>query len=887
MDEKNYLSKLLSETVLSRRSFLKWSAAVGGAAAMAGGLQQGFLKAMPCVKADSDGKWVPASCWHDCGSKGFNKVFVKDGVPIFQGTDETITDSPDNPQLRACAKGRAQRDHLLSPTRLKYPMKRKNWEPGGGKKELRGRDEWVRISWDEALDIVASEFQRIKDQYGNKAFLSIRSGEPTVRLLSAFGGFVDGWGEHSGGTFSAAWHTGWGIPFSELDNDRIDLRNSQLIVLWASNPAWSRAGQPMHDLVQYKKGGAKVIVIDPFFSATAEVLADEWIPIRPATDTPLLLALSHVLLMEDDPEKNPLIDWDFLNRCTVGFDKDHMPEGADPKENYKDYVLGILDGQPKTPEWACEICGVPPEKIRQLAREIAGTERVAIKFSPAPARANNADCLPQAILSFGAMTGHLGKSGCQVGHDWGHTQLSQGNPLVTGGWFLDVAYLRGERRENPLASGFYGYFGSFWRNNRFEDDDVYLINFNELWHAVNVGECTTGYNKKRKIDIKCIVSANNNKLNQFPGTMEAVSAHRKAEFVVTQNLFFNPSAQYSDVVLPVTSYWERYGYVRMGYREQLLWTSQIMEPYFESKDDSWISVELGKRLGLNLAEIEPCSYKQNVFDHVMSARVIKEDASGFEPLVTVTEADMKEFGFEGEPQQGRIALKEFKEKGIYHVERKPGDNYSHIPYKAFRDDPENNPRDTPSGKLEIHCQSYADYVKACGWSEISPIAVYKPPLEGYEATFSDWDKKVKGEYPLQQFDLHVLRRVHSTLDNTPWLQEAFHQTSWMNPIDAEARGIKDGDTVVISSRHGKIMRNITVTNRIIPGAVAVGQGSWLNLDDELGIDKGGCVNVLHGSISTGQGHMGLNTCNVEIEKWGGEPLKDDYQLPPLVPLMEV
>jgi len=886
MEKNNYLNKLLSETAITRRSFLKWSAALGGAAAMTGGLQQGFRKAAALAEGEPKGEWVSAACWHDCGSKGHNKVWVVDGVPMYQKTDDTIEDTPDNPQLKACAKGRAQRDHLLSPTRLKYPMKRKNWEPGGGKKELRGQDEWVRISWEEALDIVASELQRIKDKYGNKAILSIRSGEPTVRLLNAFGGFVDGWGEHSGGTFSAAWHTGWGIPFSELDNDRIDLRNSQLIVLWASNPAWSRLGQPSYDLIQYKKAGAKIIVIDPFFSASAEVFADEWIPIRPATDTPMLLAMSHVLLTEDDPETNPLIDWDFLNRCTVGFDKDHMPDGADPKENYKDYVLGELDGIPKTPEWACEICGVPPEKIRWLAREIASTDRVAIKFSPAPARANNADHLPQAILSFGAMTGHMGKSGSQVGHDWGHTQLSQGNPLVTGGWFLDLTYVRGERRENPLSSGFYGYFGSFWRNERFEDDDVYLINFNELWHAVNVGECTVGYNKKRPLNIQCYISSNNNKMNQFPGSTEAISALRKMEFVMCQNLVFNPSAEYADIVLPVTSYWERYGYVRMGYRETIEWNSQVMQPYFECKDDTWISEELGKRLGLNLPEIVPCSEKQNVFDHIQACQVITKDGKGWEPLVTITEDDMKEFGFEGKVQQGRIPLKEFKEKGIYHVERYPGDPYEHIPYKAFREDPENNPRQTPSGKLEIHCQSYADYVKNCGWNEISPIAKYVPPLEGYEDTFSDWGNKVKGDYPLQQFDLHLLRRVHSIFHTDPWLREAFHQTTWMNPIDAEERGIKDGDTIVISSKHGKVMRIVTVSNRIIPGAVAVGQGSWIDMDEETGIDKGGCVNVLHGSISTGQGHMGLNTTNVQVEKWQGEPMKNDYQLPPLVPLKE-
>ena len=124
------------------------------------------------------------------------------------------------------------------------------------------------------------------------------------------------------------------------------------------------------------------------------------------------------------------------------------------------------------------------------------------------------------------------------------------------------------------------------------------------------------------------------------------------------------------------------------------------------------------------------------------------------------------------------------------------------------------------------------------------------------------------------------------MDNAPWLQEAFLQSFWMNPIDAEGRGIQDGDTVLIRSKYGKVLRNATVTPKIMPGVVAMGQGAWVNIDEETGIDMGGCPNVLHGSVSTGQGHMGLNSCNVEVEKWEGKPLKFDYQLPPLVPLKE-
>lgn len=889
MSKDGNISQALKKTVLSRRSFLKWSAVMGGTAALAGGGSLGLKTIESMAQEETkQGKWIPAACWLDCGGKGFNKVYVEDGVITRQGTDQTIPDDPLNPQLRSCAKGRAARNTYLDVDRLKYPMKRKHWEPGGGKKELRGRDEWVRISWDEALDIVASELKRIKEKYGNQAIFAPSNTETVTgeRMLNLFGGYVSVWGDHSCGTWNASSHMGF-CPFSDMENDRIDLYNTQLFVMWGSNHAWSRSPSPMYQLIQYKKNGAKFIYVDPFYNPAAQTVADEWVPIRPATDTTMMLAMAHTLLTEDDPASNPLIDWDFLNRCTIGFDKDHMPEGADPKDNFIDYVLGTYDGQPKSPEWASEICGVPPEKIRWLAREIAKTERVAIRMGPAPARVSNSDSWPQIVLAFGAMTGHIGKSGSMVGYDAGHTMMSQGPNLVRGGWFLTSNnFGRAEKIPNPLSGPPRSFFGTFQRPSYLDDDGVYLINRNETWDAVLDGKFQAGYQKTRDVNIQLIYHEHGDKVNQFPGAMKAIEAHRKVEFVVSHSFFYNPKSQYADVILPVTTQWERYGYISAGMREQVVWASQVMEPYFESKDDAWIHVELGKRLGLDPEKIMPWSVKQEMFNQVSDLTVVTEDGKTYEPLVTITEEDIKEFGFEGKPQQGKIPLKEFKEKGIYHVKRKPGDNLGYIPLKAFCDDPEANPLPTPSGKLEIYAQAYADYVNACGFSEITPQPKYIPPIEGYEDTFSDWGNKVKGEYPLQMFDLHMLRRGHSSGHNTAWLKEAFPHLLIMNINDAESRGIQNEDSVLITSRHGKVLTRVNVTERIIPGAVAMGEGAWVDLDDETGIDRGGCVNVLHGVIKTGQGNFGTQACNVQVEKWTGEPLAPDHLRDPLVPRME-
>lgn len=858
MTEKNFLTKTLTETVMTRRSFLKWSAALGGTAALAGGLNYGLKAVETAVTtAANEGKWVAAACWHNCGGRCLIKAHVVDGVVTRTKTDDTHPDSPDNPQQRGCARGHSQRLQTYAVDRLKYPMKRKNWSPGGGNKELRGKDEWVRISWDEALDLVSSEIKRIKDIYGSESILAWgpRAGE-IYRLLDLLGGRVTAWGSFSTGTWSATGPAiGVGGSYKSVNiNDRLDLRNSQLIVMWGMNPSWSSAGLPTYNYLQAKKAGAKFIYIDPLYNDTAQVLADEWIPIRPATDHTLALGIAHHLLTEDDPVNAPLIDWDFLNRCTIGFDADHMPEGVDPRESFKDYVLGTYDGQPKTPEWASEICGVPPEKIRSLAREIATTKRVALHSSFAPARVNNQDSWPQAFITLGCMTGHIGQPGRMTGVS-AHVDASNGGPEFV-------------------------YQGSNGVPSTSNAVDV-RINYNELWDAILTGKYTAGKNDIRECNIQLIYHGGGSRLNQVVGIPKGIAAHRKVEFVVTAGHFLTTQAKYSDIVLPATTQWERYGVfpgATNRRREFLVWASQVIEPLYETRDDMWITKEIGKRLGLDPNEIDPLTLKQMIFNEVAGAMVIKQDGSGYEPLVTITAEDIAEFDVEGNPQVGRIPIKEWKEKGIYQVPRSPGDKLGYIALEEFRKDPEANPLGTTSGKIEIFCQAIADTIDSAGWTEIRPIPAYNKPVEGYEDTFVDWDHKVKGDYPLQLYTIHYPRRSHSIFDNIPWLRKAFPQEFFMNKIDAAERGIQQGDYVKVSSRHGTVIRPVFVTDRIMPGVTTLGQGAWVEMDDETGIDRAGATNTLNGAIPTGQGHAGWNSCNVQVQKYD-QPLEPDFKWP--------
>jgi anaerobic selenocysteine-containing dehydrogenase len=155
---------------LDRRGFLKWGAVAGGSAlggfgkcrTHPGGPSLPWDIEEPGVPAPGpspliDGERIPAACWHNCGGQRcLLLAYVVDGEVLAVKTDDTHPDTAHTPQMRACARGRAQQGQVFGPGRLRYPMKRRNWEAGGGRRELRGEDEWQRISWDEALDLTAA-----------------------------------------------------------------------------------------------------------------------------------------------------------------------------------------------------------------------------------------------------------------------------------------------------------------------------------------------------------------------------------------------------------------------------------------------------------------------------------------------------------------------------------------------------------------------------------------------------------------------------------------------------------------------------------------------------------------------------------------------------------
>ena len=835
----------LEASSFDRRRFLQAAAALGAVSAVGLAGCDNSLKetdeSSPSIDALEGGEWVTFNCTTGtCAYRCHNQAYVVDGVIVRQGTGNTHPDSVDYPQLRPCVKGMSTRRVVTGVERLKYPMKRKHWQPGGSDyhPELRGADEWERISWDEAIDTIASELTRIRDAYGNRAFLALGELEPKLNgglvgspILNALGGCLTTWGQASQGGFPVvarnmrgAWSSG--VADSQ---DRIALRHAKLIVFWGTNPAWTASGGNMwHFLNAKKAGGAKVIFVDPYFHQSAQAIGDEWIPCRPGTDGALLEALAYERIVNDWQ------DQEFLDTYCLGFDANHMPADAKTDENFKDYILGAYDGVPKTPEHASAICGTPVETIKNFAKEIASTKPMAWKSSGAPARTYYGNRYAQLFFTVGWMTGNVGVLGAEISAGASNPNSQLGTPggenMVS---FGSAGY---KYAPNPLCTE--PRAGSKVQNGKFDPAEEYGIPFTETFKAVVDGEYSVPgpRGEKKACDIRCIVRDTiHQPANQQSGGIYVEPAFRKetVEFVLVQDRYLVPDAKYADIVLPVTTTLEEEFSccAFLAPAETCLVGRRVIEPYFESKSDPEVYFLLCDKLGIG------------------------EDVA---PRMTTKQAE------------------EFLDNGGYQLERKDGDHFMNIFHKAFIDDPVANPVETTSGKYEIYSQSLKDYYDLACFNDIDALPKYKACPEGYERA------KEEGEYRYQLITAHVIRHSHSSFANVKQLDEVFANDLLMSAYDASKAGFKKGDWVLASTKEGgKVARRVNPVPHLMPGVVILGQGNWRDIDQKTGVDVGANANTLCKSELLGDGYQSYNTNLLKIEPYSGEGLLPECLRAPL------
>jgi anaerobic dimethyl sulfoxide reductase subunit A len=311
-------------------------------------------------------------------------------------------------------------------------------------------------------------------------------------------------------------------------------------------------------------------------------------------------------------------------------------------------------------------------------------------------------------------------------------------------------------------------------------------------------------------------------------TTEILHDETKVEFIAVQDNFLTPTARFADIVLPACTQFETWG-VEDGwkYGDEVILQPKLVEPLRESKSDYQICSELAGRLGIKESFTEGRDEKAWVAYCLDEFRRMR-----FPELPT---------------------LDEFMESNIGVWSRQVFQPA--IAFEDFRMDPERYPLNTPSGKIEIFSKQLFDLGQP---DEIPAVPKY----------IQEWESPLDQEnpYPLQAIGHHTLHRVHSTHDNNDWLEEAFPQRVFLNPVDASIRGIKDGDDAKVFNQRGILILPCRITPRIMPGVVDIPQGAWYD-PDEKGIDHGGCINVLTSHRWTPYAHASTqHTIMVQVEK---------------------
>ncbi|MCC6008756.1 MAG: molybdopterin-dependent oxidoreductase [Rhodobacteraceae bacterium] len=722
-------------------------------------------------------------------------------------------------------------------TRVRRPCVRRGWlearaagGPGGAGRMTgadRGRDAFVEMDWDRALDLVASELRRVRDTHGNRAIFGGSYGWASAgrfhhaqsqlhRFLNTIGGYVRHVDNYSYAAANVI------MPHVVAPMDRLTLSHSdwsqiaahtRLFVAFGGipikNAQVSGGGVARHavpgGLRAMAAAGVRVVNIGPVADNTGETAA-EWLPCRPGTDTAVMLAMMHVLLTEG------LHDRVFLARCCTGF------------ERFAPYLLGETDGQPKTPAWAEGLSGLAAGTIAQLARDMAAT-RSMINVSWSMQRAEAGEQPFWAVVVLAAMLGQIGKPGGGFGLGYGATNLMgssevlSAHPTLPQGArgvqdFIPVARIA-DMLQNPGAE--FAYDGGTYRYP----------------------------------DIRLVYWAGGNPFHHHQDLGRLRQAWTRPETVIVHEPFWTATARHADIVLPVTTALERDDIgcsTRGGYMVAM---RQAREPLDGARDDHAIFALLSERMGCAAAFTEG-----------------RDTMGWLRHLYEATRGENLRRGVE------LPSFVDFWESGLFDM---TGHAAPVTMLADFVADPVTHPLATPSGRIEI----WSERIAAMGLPDVPPHPAWIDRREWLGSALT-------ARFPLHLLTDQPERRLHSQLDPAPHSRAGKRhgrEVVHMNPVDIARHGLTDGAVAELWNDRGRCLAAVQANARVMPGVARLNTGAWYDPDPDTGLDRHGNPNVLtadRAASSLSQG-CAAQSCLIAIRPWEGPlPPVRAYEPPELL-----
>jgi biotin/methionine sulfoxide reductase len=723
--------------------------------------------------------------------------------------------------------GLAMLDALRSRTRVQRPSIRKGWLEAFRRGELegrgagRGREPFVEVSWDEAIEIVAAELLRVRERHGNASIFGGSYGWSSAgrfhhaqsqvhRFLNSIGGYVRHADSYSLGAARVlmphvvapmdelmANHHGWDVLAEHtrlfVSFGGVPAKNAQVAAGGASQHH-ARQG-----LARMAAAGCRFVNFSPVKAdLDVDPQALEWIPIRPNTDTAVMLALATETILAGRHDEA------FLASHCTGF------------ERWRDYLLGKLDHVVKNAEWASRLSGVPAERIRKLAAEMAA-QRSLVNVAWSLQRADHGEQPYWAAVGLAAVLGQIGLPGGGFGVAYGPVNLV-GSPH--------------RHFSGPTLS----------QGRNAVEDFIPVARIADL--LLSPGEPFT-YNGKthRYADIRLVYWAGGNPFHHHQDLNRLARAWRRPETVITHEQAWTSAAKMADIVLPATTTLERED-IGFSNRDPLLIALKpVSTPPGEARDDYSIFADIAARLGAS-----------EVFTEGLGVR---------EWLVRMYEESVPRAAAAG------IELPPFEAFWEAGSVRLPDPDKPVVMLEAFRRDPQAAPLRTPSGRVELFSERIAGF-------EL-------PDCAGHPAWYEpgEWlgaAPELLARHPLHLISDQPVTRLHSQLDfssHSRGAKIAGREPVWINPADAAARSIVDGDIVRVFNGRGACLAGAIVTEAMAPRVVKLSTGAWwdpLDPTEDKSLDKHGNPNVLTRDVPASGLSQGCaaQSCLVEVERFDGE-----------------
>lgn len=688
------------------------------------------------------------------------------------------------------------------PTRVDQPYVRRGWlRDGPGPSARRGRDQFVAVDWDTALDRVAGELRRVYERHGADAVFGGSYGWASAgrfhhaqsqvhRFLNTLGGYVASVGNYSYGAAQTllpqvvgdaralmAGATSWSSIAEHTD----------LLVAFgglpAKNASVSPGGVGRHDmhgwLERARSRGAAFVLVSPIRDDLAAAVGAQWLAPRPGTDVAIMLALAHVLATER------LHDAGFLASHCVGW------------EEFEGYLLGHADGLPKCPEWAAGVSGVPAPLLRSLARRMArGRTMIAISWSLQRQRFGEQPLWMGIVLA--AMLGQIGLPGGGFGHGYAGAAYI-GRPQVPGA----LPALR--QGENPVKA---------------------FIPVARTADMLLRPGATIPFDGQKLTypDIRLVYWCGGNPFHHHQDLRKLRRAFERPDSVIVHEQFWTATARHADIVLPATMSIERDD-IGGGRNDRTVFAMrQLTAPHGCARDDYAIFGALAAELGTAARFTEGRTARAWI-EHLyggwrdsMRAARREPQLRGFEPPA-----------FERFWREGRVTI--------------PGPDADQVLLAAFRRDPARAPLPTPSGRIEIVSETIRSY----GCDDCGPHPAWRAP--------SEWLGSPRARVrPFHLIANQPATRLHSQLDVGAVSQGAKvhgREPLRMNADDARRLGLRPGEVVKVASDRGWCLAGLVTTYALRSGVVELATGAWYDPDAD-----GNCVhgnpNVLTADVPTSQ-----------------------------------